>query len=174
MLGIFKKIFGDKHAKDWKILWPIVEEINREYEKIKSLSDEQLKAKTTGFKERIQEHTAEIRKAIDDLKTKLHSDEDFDRNIAYDELENLEDGLHEKYEEILDELLPEAYAVIKATCEKLVGKSWTVMAHKTTWEMVPYDVQLMGGIVLHQGRISEMGTGEGKTLVATLTLYLNS
>jgi len=174
MLGIFKKIFGDKHAKDWKILWPIVEEINREYEKIKSLSDEQLKAKTTEFKERIQEYTAEIRKAIDDLKNKLHSDEDFDRNTAYDELENLEDGLHEKYEEILDELLPEAYAVIKATCEKLVGKSWTVMAHKTTWEMVPYDVQLMGGIVLHQGRISEMGTGEGKTLVATLPLYLNS
>jgi len=174
MLGIIKKIFGDKHAKDWKILWPIVEEINVEYEKIKNLSDDELKAKTIEFKERIQQHTAEIRKSIDELKARLHSDEEFDRNAAYDELDNLEEELHEKYEEILDELLPEAFAVIKATCERLLGKSWTVSGRKTTWDMVPYDVQLMGGVVLHQGKIAEMATGEGKTLVATLPIYLNA
>ena len=174
MLGIFKKIFGDKHAKDWKLLWPVVEEINEEYEKIKNLSDFELKAKTLEFKERIQEYTAETRKNIEDLKTRLHSDEEFDRNAAYDEMDDLKEQLNEKYEEILDELLPAAFAVVKATCERLVGKSWTIVGNKITWDMVPYDVQLMGGVVLHQGKISEMATGEGKTLVATLPIYLNA
>ena len=174
MLGIFKKIFGDKHAKDWKLLWPVVEEINEEYEKIKNLSDFELKAKTLEFKERIQEYTAETRKNIEDLKTRLHSDEEFDRNAAYDEMDDLKEQLNEKYEEILDELLPAAFAVVKATCERLVGKNWTIVGNKITWDMVPYDVQLMGGVVLHQGKISEMATGEGKTLVATLPIYLNA
>jgi preprotein translocase subunit SecA len=89
-------------------------------------------------------------------------------------LQGLEDALNDEYEEILDELLPEAYAVVKSTCQRLVGQSWTVAGNKSTWEMVPYDVQLIGGIVLHQGKIAEMATGEGKTLVATLPLYLNS
>jgi preprotein translocase subunit SecA len=174
MLGIFKKIFGDKHAKDWKLLWPVVEEINEEYEKIKNLSDFELKAKTLQFKERIQEYTAETRKNIEDLKTRLHSDEEFDRNAAYDEMDDLKEQLNEKYEEILDELLPATFAVVKATCERLVGKNWTIVGNKITWDMVPYDVQLMGGVVLHQGKISEMATGEGKTLVATLPIYLNA
>jgi len=174
MLNILKKVFGDKHAKDVKLLTPIVEEINAEYEKIKNLSDDELRGKTAEFKERIQNHTADLRKSIDELKARLQSDEEFDRNAAYDELDELEDELHEKYEEILDELLPEAFAVVKATCERLVGKSWTVMGNKITWDMVPYDVQLMGGIVLHQGKIAEMATGEGKTLVATLPVYLNA
>lgn len=174
MLGILKKLFGDKHSKDIKLLWPVVEEINEEYEKIKNLSDEELKAKTPEFKEKIQAYITEIRQKIDELKVRLQSDEDFDRHSAYDELDKLEDELHEKYEEILDEILPEAFAVIKATCERLVGKSWTIVGTKIIWDMVPYDVQLMGGVVLHQGKISEMATGEGKTLVATLPLYLNA
>src|SRR5690554_150333 len=174
MLNILKKVFGDKHAKDVKLLTPIVEEINAEYEKIKNLSDDELRGKTAEFKERIQNHTADLRKSIDELKARLQSDEEFDRNAAYDEVDELEDELHEQYEEILDELLPEAFAVVKATCERLVGKSWTVMGNKITWDMVPYDVQLMGGIVLHQGKIAEMATGEGKTLVATLPVYLNA
>src|SRR5690554_305416 len=117
MLNILKKVFGDKHAKDVKLLTPIVEEINAEYEKIKNLSDDELRGKTAEFKERIQNHTADLRKSIDELKARLQSDEEFDRNAAYDELDELEDELHEKYEEILDELLPEAFAVVKATCE---------------------------------------------------------
>src|SRR5690606_6634393 len=112
MLNILKKVFGDKHAKDVKLLTPIVEEINIEYEKIKNLSDDELRNKTVEFKNRIQEYTAEVRKNIDELKERLHSDEEFDRNAAYDELDNLEEDLHEKYEEILDELLPEAFAVV--------------------------------------------------------------
>jgi len=174
MLNFLKKIFGDKHAKETKELWPIVEEINVEYEKIKNLSDDELRAKTAEFKEKIQNHTTKTRGKIEELRLKLQSDEEFDRNAAYDDLDNLEEQLNEDYEEIMNELLPEAFAVVKATCERLVGKSWTVAGNKITWEMVPYDVQLMGGIVLHLGKIAEMTTGEGKTLVATLPIYLNA
>jgi len=174
MLKFIKKIFGDKHEKDLKVLWPIVTEINSHYETIKNLTDDELRNKTNEFKEKIQAHTEETRKNIRELKTRLQSDEEFDRNAAYDELDELEEKLNDEYEEILDELLPEAYAVVKSTCQRLVGKSWTVAGNKLNWDMVPYDVQLIGGVVLHQGKIAEMGTGEGKTLVATLPMYLNS
>ncbi len=174
MLGIVKKLFGDKHTKNIKELQPIVEEINVEYEKLKLLTDDELRAKTAEFKEKIQAYTVELREKIDSLKKQLQSDEDFDRQAVYDELDELEEELNEKYEEILDEILPEAFAVVKSTCERLVGKSWTVAGSKHTWEMIPYDVQLMGGVVLHEGKIAEMATGEGKTLVATLPLYLNA
>jgi len=174
MLEIIKKIFGDKHTKDTKLLWPIVEEIKEEYEKIKDLTEDELKAKTIEFKEKIQNHTADLRQRIEELREKLRTDEDFDRQSVYDEVEKLDEELNDQYEDILDELLPEAFAVVKATCQKLVGKSWTVAGNKITWDMVPYDVQLMGGVVLHQGKIAEMATGEGKTLVATLPMYLNA
>jgi len=174
MLNIVKKIFGDKHEKNLKLLWPVVDEINQEYEKIKNLTDDELRAKTEDFKKQINEYTAETKKQINDLKEKLQSDEDFDRNAVYDELESLQDKLNDDYEEILNQLLPEAFAVVKSTCERLVGKSWTIVGNKITWDMVPYDVQLIGGVVLHQGKIAEMATGEGKTLVATLPIYLNA
>ncbi len=174
MKSLIKAIFGDKHSKDFKNLWPIVEEINEEYEKIKDLTDEELKAKTQEFKERIQNHTAELRQKIEETRAQLQSNEEIDMHIIYEEINQLEEELDDKYEEILDEILPEAFAVVKATCQRLVGKSWTVAGNKATWDMVPYDVQLMGGIVLHQGKIAEMATGEGKTLVATLPIYLNA
>lgn len=174
MLKIIKKIFGDKYEKDLKQLWPIVTEINEYYESFKNLTDDELKSKTKEFKEKIQAHTEVTRKQIEELRTKLQTDEDFDRNSVYDELDDLEETLNDQYEEILDQILPEAFAVVKSTCARLVGKSWTAAGNKITWEMIPYDVQLIGGIVLHQGKIAEMATGEGKTLVATLPLYLNS
>ncbi|MCW9096248.1 MAG: DEAD/DEAH box helicase, partial [Ignavibacteriaceae bacterium] len=174
MLNIVKKIFGDKHEKSLKLLWPYVDEINQEYEKLKNLTDDELRAKTEDFKKQINEYTAETRKRIDELKEKLQSDEDFDRGAVYDELDDLFDKLNDVYEEILNQLLPEAFAVVKSTCERLLGKSWTIVGNKITWDMVPYDVQLIGGIVLHQGKIAEMATGEGKTLVATLPIYLNA
>ena len=174
MLKLIKKIFGDKSEKDVKELWPVVKEINEEYEKLKNLSDDELKAKTAEFKEKINNYTDVTRKAIGELRAKLQSDEEFDRQAAYDEVDALEEKLIDEYEEILNQLLPEAFAVIKSTCERLLGKTWTVVGNKTTWDMVPYDVQLIGGIVLHQGKIAEMATGEGKTLVATLPMYLNA
>jgi len=172
---LLKKIFGDKNTHALKELWPIVNQINEEFEKLKNLTDEELKAKTTQFKEYIQKETAELRNKIDELKnqlTQIQSAEE--KHKIYDEIEELEKELDEKYEEILNELLPQAFAVVKETCRRLVGKSWEVAGNKITWDMVPYDVQLLGGIVLHQGKIAEMATGEGKTLVATLPLYLNA
>ncbi len=172
--GILKKVFGDKNVKALKELWPIVDKINIEYNEIKKLSDDQLKAKTVEFKEKIQSETLEIRKRIDELNEQLRSDEIAkDTESIRDEIDELNEDLDEKYEEILDEILPEAFAVIKATCERLLGKTWEAAGHKITWDMVPYDVQLLGGVALHQGKIAEMATGEGKTLVATLPVYLN-
>jgi len=174
MLSLFKKIFGDKNTKDVNELIPIAAEINEEFAKLQNLSDDELRNKTAEFKLKLQDETAEIRQKLEELHLQLQKDEDFDRQAAYDQVDVLEDSLHEKYEDVLDELLPQAYAVIKETCKRLVGKSWTVMGKHTKWDMVPYDVQLMGGVVLHQGKISEMATGEGKTLVATLPMYLNA
>ena len=173
--GLLKKVFGDKNAKAMKDLWPIVEEINGEYEKLKDLSDEQLIAKTQEFKDKIQNETAEIRGRLEKLKSDLRSDDfEDDKHNAYSEIEKLEDELKDKYEEILDEILPQAFAVVKDTCRRLVGRTWDAAGSKVKWDMVPYDVQLIGGIVLHEGKIAEMATGEGKTLVATLPIYLNA
>jgi len=175
MLNIIKKLFGDKHSKSIKELWPIVKEINEHYEQLKDLTDDQLRAKTKEFKEKLQSETADLRQQIDEIKLKLQSDNvEEDRQGIYDDLEKLEQELIDKYEDILDEILPEAFAVVKDTCRRLLGKTWDAAGNKITWDMVPYDVQLMGGIVLHQGKISEMATGEGKTLVATLPMYLNA
>jgi len=93
---------------------------------------------------------------------------------AYDEIADLNKQLYETIAEQLDEILPEAFAVVKDTCRRLCGKTWEAAGTKIQWNMIPYDVQLIGGIVLHKGKISEMATGEGKTLVATLPLYLNA
>ncbi len=172
---LLKKVFGDKNTKVLKELWPIVDQINEEYEKIKDLSDDELRAKTEEFKAIINERTKELREEIDKLNEQLQADE-LPENVEeiHDELEELEKELHEQYEEVLNELLPQAFAVVKATCKALLGKTWTAGGHKITWDMVPYDVQLLGGIVLHQGKIAEMATGEGKTLVATMPIYLNA
>ncbi|CAG1771509.1 partial Protein translocase subunit SecA, partial [uncultured bacterium] len=122
----------------------------------------------------IQEETAEIRDSIEKINIQLKEDAEADAKALADEKEALQKELDEKYEDILDRVLPEVYAIVKSTCERLCGKSWSVMGHKITWQMVPFDVQLMGGIVLHQGKIAEMATGEGKTLVATLPIFLNA
>ena len=173
--GLLKKIFGDKNEKAMKELWPIVDEINSEYEKIKLLSDVELKAKTIEFKEKINNHTEITRKSIEDIKNKLRADDfDGDRLVLAEDLDVLNETLDDEYETILDELLPEAFAVVKETSKRLIGKSWDASGYKVVWDMVPYDVQLIGGIVLHQGKIAEMATGEGKTLVATMPIYLNA
>ncbi len=130
--NLVTKIFGSKHERDVKKLWPIVEEINSVYEGLSDLSDDQLTAKTEEFKKRLSEG------------------------------------------QTIDEILPEAYAVVKEVCRRLCDKKWEVVGIPITWNMIPFDVQLIGGVVLHQGKIAEMATGEGKTLVATLPMYLNA
>lgn len=175
MLSFIKKLFGDKHTKDIKRIQPIVEEINRHFEECKQLSDDQLREKTNELKLRIKEATAEIENEIAEIKEKLKGDLPIEESESlWEELETLEKELDEVIAEKLDELLPEAFAVVKDTCRRLVGTSWEITGHKIVWDMVPFDVQLNGAVVLHEGRIAEMATGEGKTLVATLPLYLNA
>ena len=129
---ILKSIFGSKSGRDVKKLRPLVARINALEVEYQKLSEDELKAKTDEFRERL------------------------------------------KKGETLDDILCEAFATVKNACRRLVGTKAEVCGHELTWNMIPFDVQLIGGIVLHQGKIAEMATGEGKTLVATLPLYLNA
>jgi preprotein translocase subunit SecA len=175
MANIFRKIFPSKHEKDVNSVSPIVDEINTFYEEFETLSDEQLKAKTDEFKQRIISETEETQKRISELQEKLKEDIPHnERQDVYDELDKLEKENYDIISATLDDILPEAFAVVKQTCKRLVGKEWDAAGNKIRWNMIPYDVQLIGGIVLHKGKIAEMATGEGKTLVATLPLYLNA
>ncbi len=176
MFKFLTKIFGTKHEKDIKRLVPIVNKINEIYEQLCTLSDDELRAKTANLKARIKAHCAETEKALEEEKKKLNNlDLTFDEVQAIkEEIELLEKQLHEETEEILNELLPEAFAIVKETCRRLVGKEWQVAGTTIRWDMIPYDVQLMGGIVLHEGKIAEMATGEGKTLVAVMPTFLNA
>lgn len=175
MFDIFKKIFPSKHEKDVNSALPIVEEINKVYEEYESLTDEQLKAKTDEFRLRIKNETEETQKAITELQEKLKEDiQHSERLEIYDQIDKLEKENYEIISAVLDDILPEAFAVVKQTCKRLCGNEWEAAGNKIRWNMIPYDVQLIGGIVLHKGKISEMATGEGKTLVATLPLYLNA
>ena len=133
--SLLKKIFGDRNEKAMKELWPIVDEIKNEYEKITLLSDDQLKAKTVEFKEKIQNHTEKTREQIEEITTQLHKDDfEGDRVGLYDELDELKKRLDEEYEEILDVLLPEAFAVVKETSKRLVGKSWDAAGYTISWD----------------------------------------
>lgn len=175
---VLTKIFGSKSERDLKKIWPIVEEINAYAEEMKSLSDEELKQKTEGFKDKIKKATAQIDQELEESKRKLNSNEEDLSAVEHRELtervEVLEDEWLKVMEEALDEMMPEAFAVLKDTCRRFVGKTWKIAGTEIEWNMVPYDVQLVGAIVLHQGRIAEMKTGEGKTLAAILPAYLNA
>ena len=131
-MNILKLLFGTKNQRDIRKLMPIVRKVNALEEQYQSLSEEQLKAKTAEFRDRLSKG------------------------------------------ETTDAILPEAFAVVKNACRRLVGTTCEVCGHTLTWNMIPFDVQIIGGIVLHQGKIAEMQTGEGKTLVATFPLYLNA
>ncbi len=176
MLSFFKNIFGSKHEKDARLLEPIVVEINKHFESFAALSDDELRGKTLEFKDRIAEARAPIDKEIAEKKEALkQSNVPYaEREQIYADIDELNKELDDTIAHTLDELLPEAFAVVKDTCRRLVGREFDVAGNRTVWDMVPFDVQLMGGVVLHQGKISEMATGEGKTLVATLPLYLNA
>jgi len=157
--NVIKGIFGDKSAKDKKLIWPIVEEINQFQETLSSKSDDDLKQNYINLKN-------ELSSLIKDSKTKLES-----KNI---EEEDLDDQLNKIEVDFLNDKLIEVFAIVKESAKRLMGTSFNLMGQAMTWDMVHYDVQLMGGIVLHQGKISEMKTGEGKTLVSTLALALNA
>ncbi|MFN0156741.1 MAG: preprotein translocase subunit SecA [Bacteroidota bacterium] len=176
MLGALRKLFGSKHERDVKIIRPIVDEINGFYEEYQKLSDDELRGKTSEFRSRIQEEVKETEEAIRQTREKLQESElaPADRERLHDELAGLQKQLDDVIADTLDDLLPEAFAVVKDACRRLVGQTVDLMGNKVIWDMVPFDVQLIGGAVLHQGKIAEMATGEGKTLVATMPVYLNA
>ncbi|MCZ2392281.1 MAG: preprotein translocase subunit SecA [Chitinophagales bacterium] len=212
MLDIFAKglakLFGNKSNRDIKEVMPYVYAINEHFEKLHSLSNDQLRNKTQEFKEIIKNYIAEINTKIDESKSIAENEEtDFDeKDRLFKEIDQLVKDRDKAIEEVLFTILPEAFAVMKETARrfkeneyllatatdldrdlsvsnnylKIEGKqvsyntTWTVAGAEIKWEMVHYDVQLIGGIILHKGKISEMATGEGKTLVATLPSYLNA
>lgn len=176
--NLLTKIFGSKHDRDLNELTPRVAEINQNYQKFHELSDAELRYKTIEFKKKIQDRIRQIQADLFDLNEQLRQDVAKDDSIDPNEIRNqtkeMEKAETEAIEEVLNEILPEAFAVVKEQSRRLVGKSWNVSDIDTVWEMVPFDTQLIGGDVLHQGKIAEMATGEGKTLVASMPMYLNA
>ena len=170
------KVFGTKSERDIKSITPIVEEINDHYEGLDSLSDDELRAKTDEFRGIIEDETSEIKTDIANIREKLDDDAlDFsERHELAEELDKLEEELTDTIEATLEDIMTEAFAVLKDTCRRFVGKSWSVAGSETEWDMIPYDVQLVGAIAMHRGTIAEMKTGEGKTLAAILPAYLNA
>ncbi len=210
MLGFLAKVFGgNKSEKDIKIITPKVAEINGHFEAYKSLTNDELRAKTGEFKARIAEHLKEMDTKIAQLNQQadeLPFSEINGKDVIYQEVDKLKKDRDKEIEEVLEELLPEAFAVVKETARRfkenseivstateldrnlsirkehiridgqqsIYNNSWMAAGSPITWNMLHYDVQLIGGAVLHEGKIAEMATGEGKTLVSTLPAYLNA
>jgi preprotein translocase subunit SecA len=175
MKALLKRVLGSQHAREVKKLQPVVDEINRHFQGLASLSEEELLGKTEEFRDRIQDRIRPLEEQVEKLKEeKRHSEDASHREILTQQIGGLDDELNSAIQAALDEILPEAYAVVKEACRRNVGREIVVTGQKLTWDMIPYDVQLVGGIALHQGKAAEMATGEGKTLVATMPLYLNA
>ncbi|MFT4801338.1 MAG: preprotein translocase subunit SecA [Flavobacteriaceae bacterium] len=204
--NVLKLFVGDKSKKDLGDLQPMVEQIKKHEAATEKLTLDELRAKTTEFKNKIKADQKEIQDQIDVLEKESSEIEDINKKEdLYKEIDQLKDDRYAAEVITLEELLPEAFAVMKETAkrfkdnktltvnatpfdreisatkdyvsldgEKAIWQnSWDAAGKEITWDMVHYDVQLIGGIALHQGKAAEMQTGEGKTLVATLPMYLN-
>ena len=172
---VISRLFGTRHQRDAKRLAPLVGDIHRHEERVKTLSDDELKAQTARFRGILAEQTGAAREAVERVRTAKHDCADpVERERLEGEFHQLDAAYKEAVAKVLDDILSEAFATVREACRRLVGTTVMVTGHEMPWEMVPYDVQLMGGVALHRGKIAEMATGEGKTLVATLPLYLNA
>ncbi len=209
MANFLGQLFGTKADRDMKELRPILQNVIHAYEPIKELTNDELRHKTIEFKEIISENIKEEEARIAEIQAYIDANYDMDvqeKQAFYKEIDTLEKKAYNKTQEVLNEILPEAFSVMKETarrfkehetievtaseldrniaayrdCVEIKGdraiyhNKWTAGGNLIKWDMCHYDVQLIGGIVLHQGKISEMATGEGKTLVATLPVYLNA
>ena len=171
----FTKIFGTRFDRELKRIQPIVDAIHEHETRLKDFADGALQAQTAKFRDAIAERTGELHAEVERLKKEKHDCPDPDERANLSEqLRRAEQAFVTELQRTLDDLLPEAFATVREAARRLMGSDVVVTAHTLKWDMVPYDVQLIGGIVLHQGKIAEMATGEGKTLVATLPLYLNA
>ena len=205
--SVIKVFVGDKAKKDVQALQPLVQIIKSFEPALQRLSHDELRQKTQDFKILIKENCRKVREQIAALQEEVKASQDIDKNEElYTEIDKLEEDAYKIAQDTLNEILPEAFAVVKETARRFVENetlkvkatefdrqlsgskeyvslegdlaiwqnSWDAAGKEVTWDMVHYDVQLIGGIALHQGKIAEMHTGEGKTLVATLPLYLNA
>ncbi len=205
--SVLKVFVGDKSKQDVKAITPIVDKIKTFEAALEALSHDQLRAKTAEFKAKIAEANKAIDEQIAQLLEQAENTEDIDqREDIYEQIDSLKDDAYKITEDVLNDILPEAFAVVKETAKRFVNNtsitvtanefdrtlsgekdyvtldgdkaswanSWDAAGKPITWDMVHYDVQLIGGIAMHQGKIAEMQTGEGKTLVATLPVYLNA
>ena len=200
------KLFGNKNTRDMREIQPWVEKVKKAYIDIEKLTNDELRAKTQELKERIKQSATEENAKIAELKAKVEETEIEEREQLFNEIDKLETAVLDKYEVALDEVLPEAFAIVKETAKRFTENEevvvtatemdrtlaatkdfvrieddkaiytnhWQAGGNETIWSMIHYDVQLFGGVVLHKGKIAEMATGEGKTLVATLPVFLNA
>jgi len=209
MLSFISNLFGKKSDRDIKEVMPYLNKIHEVEKQIQQLSNDELRAKTQEFKQRIADYIQNEQKQIAELRQKIEDQPLMDideKESIWQEIDKIDDVITKKVEDILDKILPEAFAVVKETARRFTeneiievtttdhdrelatkfdninilgdkteyANSWTAGGTKITWNMIHYDVQLIGGVMLHKGKISEMATGEGKTLVATLPVYLNA
>jgi len=171
----FTKIVGTRFQREMKRIRPIVDAIHRHEEHLKTLSDAELQAQTPKLRGLVAERTGTLAAEVARLKREKHEcPEAEQRAVLGEQLSRAESAYVKELQAVLNDVLPEAFATVREACRRLVGSEVVVTGHALKWDMVPYDVQLIGGVVLHQGKIAEMATGEGKTLVATLPLYLNA
>ena len=205
--SVLKVFVGDKTKKDLAKILPIVEQINTHYKSFKDLSNDELRKKTLSFKNKLQSDLKHVNDQIQQIESGIKNIEDIDqKENLYQQIDDLTTESEKIITQSLEELLPEAFAVVKETARRFVentslsvmanefdrqlsqdksyvnlkgdhaiwSNAWDAAGKPIVWDMIHYDVQLIGGIVLHQGKIAEMQTGEGKTLVATLPVYLNA
>ena len=203
---LLSKIFGNKSTRDMKEIQPWVEKIKKAEPAIQALDNDGLRAKTQELKNIIQSSANDIQEKITELKGKIEDTPIEDREPIFSQIDKLEKEVLERYDKKLDEVLPDAFAIVRETARRfsqneeitvtatdfdrelaathdfvridgdkaIYQNHWIAGGNEITWNMVHYDVQLFGGVVLHQGKIAEMATGEGKTLVATLPVFLNA
>jgi len=204
---ILKTFLGDKAQKDVSIIQPLVLEINQIQKEFENISNDELRSKTSSLKRKIKDGRSQIDKEIHDIEIDIETTKSYEtKEQLYLKIDSLEEKAYEDIQNILNIILPEAFAIIKETArrfklnsslevsaknfdlilsskhdyvelknDKAIWKNhWDAAGKPITWDMVHYDVQLIGGIALHQGKIAEMQTGEGKTLVATLPMFLNA
>ncbi|MBP5341499.1 MAG: preprotein translocase subunit SecA, partial [Bacteroidales bacterium] len=209
MANFLTQIFGNKSQRDLKAVKPFLDAALAAYPAIKALSNDELRAKTIEFKQRIAKAVETEETELKQLHDRIEAEYDMpveEKENLYKRIDDLEKHSYDKTQKVLDEILPEAFAVVKDTARRfaenetvevtatdhdrdlaathasitiegdkaLYKNHWMAGGNEITWDMVHYDVQLIGGVVLHSGKIAEMATGEGKTLVATLPVYLNA
>ena len=206
--SILKSLFGDKSTRDMKLIQPLVEKVKAVYPEVEKLDNDSLRARTQEIRHMVQSSAQSQRDQIAELKSKIEDTPIDEREGIFNQIDKLEKEILDIYEQKLNEVMPEVFAIVKETARRFAQNEqtvvtatdfdrelaadprkdfitidgdkaiyhnhWTAGGNDLKWEMVHYDVQLFGGVVLHQGKIAEMATGEGKTLVATLPVFLNA